>query len=144
MVGDAGAIHALLDQYSQQEVLLERPISEIYTLIPQFFVADIGGDVIGCAALEVFTDTLGEVRSLAVHPDHGGKGLGKQLVLATERYARELGLQKMMALTYEETFFHKLGYQTVSMQELPEKVWRVCVKCPKFHHCDEIPVLKTL
>lgn len=144
----AQGIHDLLAQYSKQEILLPRPISEIYTLIPQFFVIlderDDKYDVIACVAIEVFSDELAEVRSLAVNPDYKGQHLGEQLLITIEDYARSLGLKKMMALTYVDTFFHKYGYETVEMSSLPEKVWRVCVKCPKFHHCDEIPVLKIL
>ncbi len=144
VVTDAEPIQALLKKYSQQELLLPRPLSEIYALIPQFFVAELNNEIIGCAALEVFSEELGEVRSLAVSEKHNGAGLGKCLTNEVENYATMLGLKKMMALTYVDQFFHKLGYETVSMAELPEKVWSVCVKCPKFHHCDEIPVLKYL
>jgi hypothetical protein len=47
-----------------------------------------------------------------------------------------------MALTYVPTFFHKLGFETVAMDTLPEKVWGgVCVKCYKYNNCDETAVL---
>ena len=140
----AKGIAQLLANYSQQEVLLPRSMSEILARISQFFVIENRDGVIGCVALEVFTTELGEVRSLAVDPAYKNKNLGETLLQTIEEYARELGLSKMMALTYVEEFFHKYGYQTVEMSNLPEKVWRVCVKCPKFHNCDEIPVLKHL
>jgi len=50
----------------------------------------------------------------------------------------------MIALTYVPGFFRKLGYQIVSMESLPEKVFGVCVTCPKFDHCDEIAMQKSL
>jgi len=140
----ADGIHQILTKYSDQEVLLPRTVSEILTLIPQFLVIEHDSNVVGCVAIEVFSVELGEVRSLAVDPSYKNQQLGKMLLLAIETYARELGLTKMMALTYVENFFHKYGYETVEMTSLPEKVWRVCVKCPKFHNCDEIPVLKIL
>ncbi len=140
----ADGIHHILTTYSDQEVLLPRTVSEILTLIPQFLVIEHDSNVVGCVAIEVFSVELGEVRSLAVDPGYKNQQLGRILLLAIEAYARELGLTKMMALTYVEDFFHKFGYETVEMTSLPEKVWRVCVKCPKFHNCDEIPVLKTL
>ncbi len=140
----AQGIHALLSTYSEQEVLLARTLSEILALIPQFFVVEHKDAVVGCVAIEVFSEELGELRSLAVHPKHKGQDIGKRLLHHAEDYARELGLSKLMALTYIEAFFHQFGYQTVEMSSLPEKVWRVCVKCPNFHNCDEIPVLKHL
>ena len=49
-----------------------------------------------------------------------------------------------MALTYVPGFFEKLGFRIVSMESLPEKVFGVCVICPKFDHCDEIAMVKSL
>lgn len=143
-VRHAEGIHHLLSNYSDQEVLLPRSVSEILALIPQFLVIEDHSNVVGCVAIEVFSVELGEVRSLAVDPGYKHRKLGLKLLRAIEAYARQLGLKKMMALTYVEGFFHKYDYKTVEMTSLPEKVWRVCVKCPKFHNCDEIPVLKTL
>jgi len=144
LVADARGIHDLLTRYSDQELLLPRSIGEILPHIPQFRVIEQGQQIIGCVSLEIFSTELGEVRSLAVNPEFKNQRLGAKLLSDIEDYARELGLTKMMALTYVEGFFHKYGYQTVEMTSLPEKVWRVCVKCPRFHHCDEIPVLKIL
>lgn len=144
VANDADSIHLLLLNYSEQEVLLPRPLSEIYALIPQFFVAEGNGKIIGCGVIEIFTAELGEVRSLAVDPAYQGKRVGALLLDAVEQYALALGLSRMMALTYVEGFFHQFGYKTVPMTELPEKVWRVCVKCPKFNRCDEIAVLKKI
>ncbi len=143
-VSHAEGIHELLTRYSDQEVLLPRAVSEILGLIPQFFIVEAKARVIACVAIEVFSTELGEVRSLAVDPSYKNQNLGMLLLREIEAYARQLGLTKMMALTYVEGFFHKYGYQTVEMSSLPEKVWRVCVKCPNFHNCNEIPVLKIL
>ena len=49
-----------------------------------------------------------------------------------------------MALTYVPDFFDKLGFKTTAMDTLPEKVFGVCVTCPKFNHCDEIAMVKSL
>jgi amino-acid N-acetyltransferase len=49
-----------------------------------------------------------------------------------------------MALTYEEAFFKKLGFDVVSKDSLPLKVWSDCVRCPKREGCDEIAVVRTL
>lgn len=140
----AEGIERLLTNYSQQELLLPRSLSEIVNQIPLFLIIETDDRVIGCVSLEIFTKELGEVRSLAVDPKFKNQQLGKILLSSVEHFARDLGLQKMMALTYVEGFFHKYSYKTVEMTNLPEKVFRVCVKCPKFHNCDEIPVLKTL
>ena len=143
-LADVAGIHALLKHFSDREVLLPRSESDLYNNMREFLVVENRERVIACGALQIFTGELGEVRSLAVAPEHGGLGLGRQLVGRIEAEALEMGLSRLMALTYETGFFHNLGFKTVEMNELPEKVWGVCINCPKFRNCDEIAVLKNL
>ena len=143
-IGDVPTIHHLLEIYAAKGNLLPRTFSELYRHLRDFFVIEIGGRVVACAALEIFTEDLGEVRSLVVDEAHERRGLGRQLVERVTDEARRIGLKRLMALTYVPTFFHKLGFQTVSMDTLPEKVWGVCVKCYKYNNCDETAVLKEL
>lgn len=141
---DVDGIYALLKHFSDREELLPRSKSDLYAALREFAVVEDGGEIIACGALQIFTGDLGEVRSLAVAPGRGGGGLGRRLVRRIEADARRLGLRRLMALTYAVAFFHKLGYRTVAMRDLPEKVWGVCINCPKFLHCDETAVLKHL
>ena len=65
-------------------------------------------------------------------------GIGRQLVEWTIDEARRLGIRRLMALTYEQRFFEKLGFEVVAKETLPLKVWSDCVRCPKRDGCDEI------
>jgi len=141
---DVAGIHALLKRFSDREVLLPRSRGDLSANLREFLVVEEGGSIIACGALQIFTGELGEVRSLAVAPQHGNRGLGRQLVRRIEREALDTGLSRLMALTYAVGFFHRLGFCTVEMRELPEKVWGVCINCPKFRRCDETAVLKHL
>ena len=143
-IGDVPTIHHLLEIYAAKGNLLPRTFSELYRHLRDFFVIEIDGQVVACGALEIFTEDLGEVRSLVVDEAHERHGLGRLLVERITDEARAIGLKRLMALTYVPTFFHKLGFQTVSMDTLPEKVWGVCVKCYKYNNCDEIAVLLEL
>jgi amino-acid N-acetyltransferase len=143
-IHDVPEIHHLLEIYASQGNLLPRTMSELYRHLRDFFVIESGGRVVACGALEIFTESLGEVRSLVVADDFKGRGLGRQLVERIVEEARGIGLTRLMALTYVPGFFHKLGFQTVSKDTLPEKVWGMCVKCYKYNECDEIAVLKEI
>lgn len=143
-IGDVPYIHELLEIYASRGNLLPRTMSELYRHLRDFFVIEQSGGVVACGALEIFTEDLGEVRSLVVRPGHEGRGLGRLLVERIIAEAQAIGLRRLMALTYVPTFFHKLGFQTVPKDTLPEKVWGVCVKCYKYNQCDEIAVLREL
>lgn len=143
-ISDVPDIHHLIESYATQGNLLPRPMNELYRHLRDFFVVEVDGRVAGCGALEIFTEDLGEVRSLVVADGHKGAGYGRLLVERVIEEARHIGLRRLMALTYVPPFFHKLGFETVTKDTLPEKVWGVCVKCYKFNNCDEIAVLKQL
>jgi amino-acid N-acetyltransferase len=143
-IGDVPYIHHLLEVYAAQGNLLPRTMSELYRHLRDFFVVEIDGKVSACGALEIFTENLGEVRSLVVDDEFKGRGFGRLLVERIIEEARVIGLSRLMALTYVAPFFHKLGFKTVAKNTLPEKVWGICVKCYKYNHCDETAVLLEL
>ncbi|MHB1565444.1 MAG: N-acetyltransferase [Acidiferrobacter sp.] len=141
---DVPYIHHLLELYATKGNLLPRTMNEIYRHLRDFFVIEVGGEVVAIGALEIFTEDLGEVRSLVVREDHERRGLGRLMVQRIVAEAYQLGLRRLMALTYVPVFFHRLGFVTVGMETLPEKVWNVCIKCYKYNHCDEVAVLLEL
>jgi amino-acid N-acetyltransferase len=143
-IGDVPTIHHLLEIYAAKGNLLPRTFSELYRHLRDFFVIEVDSQVVACGALEIFTEDLGEVRSLVVDEAHERQGLGRLLVERIIAEARAIGLRRLMALTYVPPFFHKLGFKTVAMDTLPEKVWGVCVKCYKYNNCDETAVVLEL
>jgi len=87
---------------------------------------------------------LAEIYALAVNPSYRGRRLGSQLVEACVVDAEQLGLSRLMSLTYEQAFFEKLGFLIVDRQALPLKVWSQCVHCLKNQACDEIAMIHDL
>lgn len=141
---DVPDIVELLNRYSDIGILLPRTKTDIYHSLSNFWTIRKDSRLAACASLMIYNHELAEVRSLAVHPDYQQHGLGKQLVRHLENRAVELGLSKLVALTYVVKFFEGLGFKTVDMAQLPEKLWNVCVYCRKFNNCDEIAMLKYL
>lgn len=124
--------------------MLHRSLEDVYSALREFIVAEDEGRIVGSVAVDVFWADLAEVKSLAVADDRKGQGIGKKLVAAAFQDARELGVRKLFALTYEKGFFQAQGFEVIDRGTLPEKVWRECIACPRFDACDEIAMMKYL
>jgi amino-acid N-acetyltransferase len=108
---DVPAIKALVDVYAGSgRKLLAKELVTLYEDVPDFRVAELDGTVVGCGALHVLWADLGEVRTLAVHPDHLGKRIGERLLLELINTARGLGLTRLFALTFHTEFFARHGF----------------------------------
>jgi amino-acid N-acetyltransferase len=141
---DAVRIHKLVNDFAKQEVMLPRTLLSVYENIRDFHVAVKDGQVVGCSALHFTWGDMAEVRSLAVDPVAGGKGLGRALVEANIAEARTHDLVQVYAFTYVTGFFEKLGFRVVPHEEMPRKVWMDCVNCHKFNCCDEVAMVLDL
>src|SRR4051812_19039793 len=106
---DIPGMARLINDYAAQEIMLPRNEMELAESIRDFSVADMAGEIVGCVALHFYTTIAGEVRSLAVHPDHARGGVGRALVEQIEVEARECDLATLFAFTYVPGFFSKLG-----------------------------------
>ena len=141
---DIPNVLALINEYAANGIMLARTEFEMSENIRDFTVAYAGEVLAGCAALHFYTPTSAEVRSLAVRPDLKQSGVGRALVEALEEEAHADDLSSIFAFTYVPGFFERLGFVEVERGELPLKVWKDCLRCPKFDHCDEIAVIKHL
>jgi len=143
-VDDVDFLYDLIQGYAASGIMLPRAKETLRQQIDTFVVAEVDGNVVGCGALTRLGADLVEVRSLGLNPEYKGQGIGKKIVRLLEAQAREMGVPKIMALTYEVAFFERCGYTVVPKEIFPEKVWRDCIHCKKQHCCDEIAVLKRL
>jgi len=143
-ISDVKEIQKMVEVYAQKGEMLPRSLSELYDNLRDFFVYEEEGEVAGVCALHISWDDLAEVRSLVVAERHIRKGIGKKLVTACVDEAREFGIKRVFALTYQRAFFEKLGFHEVDKAQLPHKIWGDCIKCSKFPDCDEIAMVKEL
>ncbi|MDD2439560.1 MAG: N-acetyltransferase [Methanosarcinaceae archaeon] len=143
-VHDVVEMKRIIYSYAREELMLARSLSELYENIRDFFVCEIGGQIVGCCALHVFWENTAEIRALAVKPEFARKGIGTKLVRACLKEAEILGMQEVFTLTYVPGFFQKLEFEHMDKNRLPRKVWAGCVNCPKFPDCDEIALIKEL
>ena len=112
---DVRGIRDLVDPYAQQRILLAKELVGYYEAVQEFAVAeDATGALIGCGALHVLWADLAEVRTLAVHANWRGHGVGHALLRELLDRARELGLQRVFCLTFEVDFFARHGFRAIA------------------------------
>ncbi len=104
--GDMPGIRALIRLFPKQLVQQNVP------RVSSFFVAEAGGRLVGCCALQIYSKRIAEVRSLAVHPDYQDRGVASKLVQRCVQRSQERGVRETFAVTSQTGFFSKLGFTT--------------------------------
>jgi amino-acid N-acetyltransferase len=141
---DIPALLELINGYAAKGIMLARTEFEMSENMRDFMVAYAGNQLVGCGAMHFYSPTMGEVRSLAVAGSHKTHGIGRMIVDSLVYEAKLYGLDAVFAFTYVPGFFARVGFNEVERGELPLKAWKDCLRCPKFHACDEIAVLRVL
>ncbi len=128
---DVPAIEAMIEPLVQQRILLGKDRVVFYEAVQEFRVAENGaGEVLGCGALHVMWEDLGEVRTLAVTGGWRGRGVGHALLERLEADARELGLTRLFCLTFETRFFTDHGYTEIGEGVVSADVYAELVRSP--------------
>jgi amino-acid N-acetyltransferase len=120
---DVRGIRALVQPLAERRVLVAKDAVAYYESITEFWVAELGDRIVGCGALHVMWEDLGEVRTLAVDPDVLGHGVGSRLLRVLMDDARELGLHRIFCLTFETEFFTRHGFAPIDGQAVTPEVY---------------------
>ena len=107
---DVPALEELIETFVKANRLLPRTTDELNDLIAFGFVACSGDQLVGFAALEIYSSKLAEIRSLAIIPEMQGRGLGRQLVENCIELARSRNVLEVMAITSSDGFFQSCGF----------------------------------
>jgi amino-acid N-acetyltransferase len=120
--GDVRQIKALVDQYAGK-VLLHKELVTLYEAVQDFWVAELDGEVVGCGALHVLWEDLGEVRTVATASHALGNGIGHAVVGRLVDVGRELGLARLFVLTFEVEFFARHGFRKIDGAPVTQQVY---------------------
>lgn len=120
----------LMAPFVRRRILLGKETVTLYEDVQEFVVAESGGQLLGCGALHVMWEDLGEIRTIVVDPDAGGRGVGRGVVSRLEARARDLGLSRLFCLTFEVDFFSRNGFEPIGEQVVEPDVYAQLVRSP--------------
>ena len=141
---DVENLHYLINDFANKGLMLPRSRNTLYEALREFTIIEDEGKFVGTGALHILWEDLAEVRALVIKPDYQGQGIGKKVIEALMHEATQLGINQIFALTYQVDFFKKCGFKEVTKDEMPHKVWKECINCPKFPNCDEVAVVRQI
>jgi len=107
---DLEPLEAFIAPFVSAGRILPRTTDELAGLLPTAFVAVAEGEIVGFAALEVYSRKLAELRSLAVSESWQGRGIGTRLVRACVGLALERRIFEVMTITSADEFFRRCGF----------------------------------
>ena len=107
---DQGLILDLIEPFVQQQLLIPRSAKEVSDLLEHGFVAMDVDELVGFAAIEIYSRKLAEIQCLAVSSQAHGMGIGTQLIVACLAKAKEHQVLEVMAISSSGDFLEKCGF----------------------------------
>jgi N-acetylglutamate synthase-like GNAT family acetyltransferase len=107
---DVRPVYRFLKPFVAAHQLLPRTMNELSVLLKHGFVAEYQDDIVGFAAVEVYSPKMAEIQCLAVAPEHQRKGLGRRLVQRCIDRAIAQNVCELMAITASEKLFQDCGF----------------------------------
>ena len=98
------------------------PAAGVAPELSHFFVADLGGTLVGAAGLELY-EASALLRSVVVEDSWRGTGVGRSLIDRALEEARRRGVDDVFLLTTTaEHYFPRFGFACVSRESVAEDV----------------------
>ena len=148
---DAEKIFALI--HLNRDLLVPRAIGNIVENIDRFIVADVDGEMAGCAAFQIHPeigDPLAatvEIQSVAVRAPYRRNGIGRAIVEAVISSVSVFSPREVLVLTFAPKFFKSLGFHEIPKTNVMHKLYTGCMNCTKHTNpftCPEIAMTRSL
>ncbi len=123
-LNDIGGILELIAPLEAQGQLIKRSREKLEMQINDYWVIEIDGLIVGCAALHTIADSpAGLLSCLAVHPDYQQAQRGQHLLQCIQQQARQKNLNSLYVLSTQTMhWFLERGFKPVAIESLPEKL----------------------
>lgn len=127
--GDVAGIEALVFPLAEERILLNKERVMYYEAIQEFRVAVApDGTIVGCGALHIMWEDLGEIRTLATSSDYRHQGIGGALVETLLDAAEAVGVSRVFCLTFETKFFEHHGFRVLPQPGVDPEVYAQLVR----------------
>ena len=122
-VADVPVIHDLIERYAGDRILLAKERVQLYEDVQDFWIAELDGVVVGCGAVHPLWEDIAEIRTVAVDPAVRGRGIGGAIMERLIATVRELGISRVFVLTFEVSFFERLGFREIEGTPVTPEVY---------------------
>lgn len=97
----------------------ERELRELPGFYRAILLAEVEGEVVGCAAVREFEPGIAELKRLYVRPTARGRGLGRTLSIEAIARARAIGfrairLDTLPEMTAATALYRRLGFREIA------------------------------
>ncbi len=107
---DLAGVTSFLKPFMDGEYILPRTSVELELLLRYAFVALLNEEIVGFAAVEIYSKKLAEIQCLAVSEKCRRRGVGKDLVSRCVARATDEKVREVMAITSTEKLFQDCGF----------------------------------
>ena len=137
-MSDVEKIHQQVNIQAGKGEILPRSLDNIIHDIQNFVVAELDGEVVGCASLYIYQTGLAEIRSVVVEQSAQNQGQGQALIQYLLEFAHQMELKQIIVLTYIADYFIKLGFTVIDKNSLAENIIEDSEPSPHKDPADEV------
>ena len=124
LINDIGGIMEIIKPLEDQGKLIKRSRESLEVKISDYFVIEIDGFIVGCAALHLIPGTSqGEIACIAIHPDYQRAERGSRLLeCLIEKATQQNFTQLFLLSTQTMHWFVERGFQSIPVDQLPKSL----------------------
>ncbi len=133
-VADVPAMVAMMAPHVTTERLLPRTPREVAERLRDYTLAFRADELVGLASVSLVDTHLAEVGAFATVDVEAEV----ELIEAVLVEVRAMGVERAFVMTNEGTAFQQQGFQLTTLETLPEKRDRQCLRCARLPRCRQV------
>jgi len=139
-VADVSTMHSLMRPHILSEALLPRTHLSIVQGLRDYIVAEENGEIVGLASVSLIDLHLAELGAIVCEQPEILPALLERIL----DEVRAMGVERVFVLAPDSEPYEQFGFERTTIDDLPEKRDRQCLRCHRLPRCRQVPLLKTL